>query len=177
MTEETLQVHERGLQAVLLPRLLKCVFHVTTLEAYALILSSGAIKSNQAGEFCFTFGQSEYSYFRKRACVSVFDLRTVNQDDLDLALHKYYFLNPPFSKDKPVFLFLRESCFEQLIPWSKSKEDEGFSAMVIPHVEAGYPGEIPISLVERVLLVDTERDHRPDPVIDFLVRRASAKKQ
>ncbi len=154
MDEESLVIAAESLRTDLLPRLVGRVFHVTTREAYVRVRSDGVIKSNQSGELGFTFGQSRFSYFRKRGCVSVFDLRTATPEQIDDSLHKYYFLNPPFSKNRPVFLLLADACSEQLLPWSQSIPEEGARAMVIPYVEAGYPGEIPLSLVQCALLLE-----------------------
>lgn len=152
--EQLLSVHERSLRTKLLPLLVERVFHVTSQTAYTQILADGMIRSNKNQDFEFTFGQSENSYFRKRGCVSVFDLRSVTPSQLEDALSKYYFLNPSFVANHPVFLFLNQSWCEQLIPWSKRKDEEAFQEMVIPYVEAGYPGDIPLSIIAGVLRVN-----------------------
>jgi hypothetical protein len=155
--KESLSLHDDGEhRTVLLPLLLGRVFHVTTRKACRRILSDGAIKSNEGGNFRFTFPQSKNSYFRKKGCVSVFDLRTVTQEVLEWELNKFPFLY------KEAFLFLKDSCFERLIPWSHSPNEE----VVIPNVEAGYPGDIPVSLIERVLRVQQEYPPPPPVLID-----------
>jgi hypothetical protein len=154
MNEELLFLAADVLRAEVLPRLVGRVFHVTTRDAYARIRSDGAIKPNRNGELGFTFGQSEFSYFRNRGCVSLFDLRTATPEQVEDSLWKYYFLNPSFSENRPVFLLLTDSCFDDLIPWSRANAEVGYREMFIPYVEAGYPGEIPLSLVERALLLE-----------------------
>jgi len=103
------------------------------------------------------YHQSENSYFRNKGCVSVFDLRTSTADQVDEALLKYYFLNP-FPDNRPVFLILSRSCYGGLIPWSTSIAKAGCRAMVIPHVEAGYPSEIPLSLIDSALFVTVKKE-------------------
>jgi hypothetical protein len=153
MDEEVLCLVAGDLETELLPRLMGRVFHVTPRKTYPGIVSDGWVKSNQTGCLGFASSQSNVSYFRTRGCVSLIDLRTTTQKQVNDALDKYHFLNPFSSpKDNPAFLFLRESefCFEQLIPWSDASPTD----MVIPYVEAGYRDRIPLSLVERVLLLE-----------------------
>jgi hypothetical protein len=38
------------------------------------------------------------------------------------------------------FPLLRASCIERLIPWKEAIQEAGDTAMIIPNVEAGYPG-------------------------------------
>ena len=161
MEERFLSVHQKYLPTVLLPHLLEHVFHVTTRAAYAGILTDGRIRPNQNGNFAFTFGQSESSYFRRRGCVSVFDFRGVNSERLEEALLRYYFLNPSFTDNQPVFLFLNTACFERLVPWSRWKDEKAYGEMVIPYVEAGYPGDIPVSLIDGVLRVEVDKPVGP----------------
>jgi hypothetical protein len=88
--------------------------------------------------------------------VCLCDLRSVPEGELKWALLKYYFLNPPGGENRPVFLFLDSSRWDQVIPWTVSKKDEGLTAMVVPYVEAGCKGPIALSWVESALLVEVE---------------------
>ena len=172
MNEQSLSVHQRDLSTVLLSLLIRRVFHVTAQEAFASILTEGMIKTNENGDFAFTFGQSANSYFRRRGCVLVFDLRSVTSEQLEDSLRKYYFLNPRFTANKPVFLFLNLTCFERLIPWLRWKEEEAYHEMVVPYVEAGYPGNIPIALIDVALRVEV--DNPPSP-LDLALQAAREK--
>jgi hypothetical protein len=124
----------------------------------------------------FTSEQSKFSYFRKKDCVSLLDLRagTSDQAQVEAALYKYYFLNL-FPSNRSVFLLLKGSCFERLIPWTQSID---VSAMVVPYVEAGYPGEIPLPLIEHILIVDVVGSSSPQQLqiaeIDDIVGRVRA---
>ncbi len=157
MEEESLILATAALQTELLPRLVGRVFHVTPREIYDRILLDGAIKSNQSRKLGFSFVQSEVSYFRKRGCVCVLDLRATGPQQVDEALDKWYFLNPfPLPKSRVAFLLLRDECYGELISRSYTQGKVDWREFSVPYVEVGYPGEIPVSLVERVLLVDIE---------------------
>jgi len=136
------------------------VFHVTTKRAYARICRDGSIKSNQDGKLRSEYPQSAVSYFRKCGCVCIFDLRAATTEHVNDALLKFFFLSP-FHRANPVFLVFGDAAYEQLIPWSVSIPDEGYRAMVIPYVEAGYPGEVPLSLIDSVLIIDVKREVPP----------------
>ena len=157
MSPNRVRVRQDELRSVVLPRLIGRVFHVTTRAGYAGISRDGLIKSNQDAVLPFSYPQSEASYFRKRGCVCLFDLRSATADQIDEALQKFYFLDPSSEDKPPVFLFLNHSCYERLIPWSVSFPDEGYRAMVIPYVEAGYSGDIPLSLIDSVLSLQITR--------------------
>lgn len=168
MIEAALRVYYRDLEKELLPRLSKRVFHVTTEHAFAQIVSDGIIKPNADGGFAFTFGQSKNSYFRKRNCLSLFDLRAATPQQIYDSLEKYYFLNPPFTENRPVYLFLNACCFDKLVPWTKWKEENALSEMVVPYVEAGYPGNLDIGLIDEALHLDIDRQLSP---LEIALRR------
>ena len=166
MREEAVKLHVRDLKTKLLPLLVGRVFHVTDTHALGRIRMSGAIKHNANEEFEFTFGQSRTSYFRSRQCISVCDLRSASQGEIEDSLGKYYFLNPRFVNNGPIFLFLREDCLHRLISWKKWKEDAAYTEMVVPYIEAGYPGNIEVGLVESILRVEVE--NALDPLVEAL---------
>jgi hypothetical protein len=141
---------------VLLPRLLGTVFHVTSEAAFRSIQSSGVIESNQLGQRGFTFPQSEISYGRKRGFVCLFDLRRVDNDELQDALDKFYFLDPMASKRQdPVYLFLDQPAYSELIPWTDARHTP---EMWVPYVEAWYPRDLPLSSIRSALAVTVARE-------------------
>jgi hypothetical protein len=156
LIERHLKFHRDDLRACLLPKLEGRVFHVTTRAAFQKILEGGSINPNQDGSLGYTFGQSANSYFRHRGCVSVVDLRAVTPKELDDGLLKYYFLNPSFANNQPVFLLLFPSSYAQLIPWSRWKAEQAWAEMVVPYIEAGFPGSIGVCFIEEVFLADIE---------------------
>jgi hypothetical protein len=143
------------LESRLMPRLRNRVFHVTTPEGYEGIRRDGRITSNVDGKFPMTCSQSEMSYFRKKGCVSLIDLRNASEAELADGLCKYYFLHP-FTSNRSVFLILKPTCDPDLISWEISKEDEGLRAMIVPYIEAGYSNFIPIDLIESVIITERE---------------------
>ncbi len=153
MKRERLAIPAAELEVTLLPRLIGPVFHVTSWKGYEGILKSGAILSNQDGRFGFTFPQSENSFGRQRGYVCLFDLRSVPGEDLKLALRKFYFLNPHWCDDRPVFLLLSDAFHHELIPWTAG-DAEGIR---IPDVEAWYPGNIELEKISNVLEVRVYR--------------------
>jgi hypothetical protein len=174
MTAVVLRIHEDVLRAELLPKLMGQVFDVTTQRSFSGIRRSGSIKANQGGELAFTYPQSQNSYFRKKGCVCLFDLRLATAEQVDEALHKYYFLNPSFADNRPVFLILGQACRGGLIPWSESIPEEGCRAMVLPHVEAGYPSEVPLALIDWALVVQVKQESDLQRLRDARRRRLRA---
>ena len=153
MRPECLLLASDELETVLLAKLRGRVFHVTTCEGYAGILRDQFVGSNVNGQFPLSHSQSRVSYFRKRDCVSLVDLRSVTDEDLHWAIRKYYFLDV-YPNHKSVFLILKEQCYGELIPWTVSKEDEGLAAMIVPYLEAGFKHSIPLDCIEQVILVE-----------------------
>ncbi|MFZ0797894.1 MAG: hypothetical protein WCA13_14725 [Terriglobales bacterium] len=137
------------LEADLLPKLRGRVFHVTTTEGYAGIQRDGFIGSNANGEYPLSCSQSKVSNFRKNGCVSLVDLRNISDEDLDLGLKKYYFLDPSL-QGNVVSLILSPDAYQGLI----SSKGVGLAEMIVPELEAGYQTSIPLRLIEEVISVE-----------------------
>lgn len=149
---ERLTVRRSDLEPIVLPRLVGNVFHVTSAKAFSGIHGSGFISSNQDERFGFTFPQSANNYGRQRGYVCLFDLRGVQDDTLRDSLMKFYFLKP--TAGDPVFLFLDKSEYHSLVPWTQAPT----GAMLVPHVEAWYPKDIPVAALTHALGVTVEDD-------------------
>lgn len=145
-TTDKIDVHD--LRTKLLPRLQRRVFHVTTHSAYGEIVRDGAIKAG--GELPTRYPNA---YFRWRGYVSLCDLRFVTDDQVNLALDRWYFLNPEGDRASPAFLFLYERAFSRLVSWKKQMENRDLDKLVVPYIEAGYPGDISLELIREALLV------------------------
>ena len=159
MTETTIALHRDHLWSQLLPRLVGRVFHVTTREAYVAIREAGAIRPN-ISTFPSPFGKYQ-SFFRKRGCVSVFDLRTATPEQISVSVGKSGLLSPGRSGKWPqVYLFLASECFERLVPWTRWKEEDAKSDAIVPHIEAGYPGEVSTDLITAALVVTVDSRQR-----------------
>ena len=151
----SIECEKSNLRGKVLPLLMGKVFHVTSFKSYYVILRDGMIKTNKERDFKFTFPQSEISYGRKRGYVCLFDLREKSNDIIEEALGRFYFLNPPYSQNKPVFLIISPRLYSSLvlINDAKAKEEIGYKEMYIPDVECWYPGSISLEYVEEILEV------------------------
>jgi hypothetical protein len=128
------------------------VFHVTRRESWAEIAAAGEIRPNVGGTLFSTFGFSSNSYFRNRGCVSVFDYRIAPNEEIRMFRARC----SPFQPAEPgglgiAVLLLKDTVYQKLIPWSRSKEDGVSSEMVVPYVESGHPGPISIVEIERII--------------------------
>ncbi len=71
-------------------------------------------------------------------------------------LIKYWFLNPPFAGDQPVFLFLSTEIYPRLMPWHQAARD-GKGETWIPYVESWYPDDVELRYIDSVLTVSVVR--------------------
>lgn len=127
------------------------VFHVTSLPNWNLIRQSGFILPNPDGLLPTTFG-SHNSFFRKRGCVSVFDYRVEPPEDPINYKHRCHPLQPA-QPDTPgvAILFLHPDIYPKLLSWELCQDEVMLRERVVPFVEAGHRGPIPISLIESVI--------------------------
>jgi hypothetical protein len=167
--KETITVDSTQLLAVLLPRLRERVFHVTPIENLSGIEAAGAIQHNGDKKFAFASSMSENSYGRRRNWVCLFDFRGKAEKKLRDVRSDYVFDDPfqstvhPFlemPEDSPsastAYLFLRRQAYARLIP-AKNVKQEAVWRTLIRKVECWYPGDIPLSLIESVLVVNIDR--------------------
>ncbi len=168
--ERSLTLPERELTATVLPMLTGRVFHVTSGEAYMRIAEHGSIKANDQADLSTSFEFSNLSYFRRRGCVSVCDLREKTDEEVRDGLGKYNFIRPRQEWLVVAYLFLGESARERLVTWADAVREAGATIQGVPHIEAGHPGPVSVDEVEEVLLVEVI----PDPWLDQL-RKASGR--
>jgi hypothetical protein len=161
MIRSSLRLDANELETRLLPKLLGRVSHVTSLSAMSEILRDSALRPGR--ESALGYGATSSSYFRSRGCLSLTDLRSVSREQLDFSLSQYYFLNPPLpQRDAPVFFVFHQDVYADLIPWTAFKSrlpNDG--VRVVAHTEAGYPRDIPLSLVDEIIEVTVIRAHDP----------------
>ena len=139
----------------LFPLLHGRVFHATTATAYASILSDGYVSSNTDSRYQYAYPQSGNSYFRKNGYVSVIDLRTATDEQIEDGDMRYRFLSPSSSSRPTVLLFLKPHCYDKLVGWEASKL-EGLKTMIVPYVESGFPEAIHVDCIEEAWEVDIE---------------------
>jgi hypothetical protein len=94
------------------------------------------------------------AYFRNRNCVSVFDLESPADEDMQLHLSSCHPIGAIRPEDGGVFLFLGPTARGRLISWRKCGEERAYAEMVVPYVEAGHPGPISLADIEEVLEVE-----------------------
>jgi hypothetical protein len=134
------------------------VFHVTKLNYLSSIIECGEIKTNIKGELPSTFGVYN-NFFKNRNCVSLFDYRPEPTEKINGFRHRCHPLQPARPPSVGVaILFLSQKIYDDLVPWTKWKEENALREMIVPHVEAGYPGYIPLELVTEIIAVEITED-------------------
>lgn len=139
------------LESVVLPRLLGTVFHMTSeRNLYGIIYDRQIRTSRKAGLETSWPGHSEESYAYKQDCVSLFDFRGVDMGSLrDVLCEKQDFLNPSYACRNVAFLVLAKAAHPEVI----HSRDVPNTASFVPRVEAFYPGDLPLDLIDRILRV------------------------
>ena len=148
-------------------RLLGHVFHLTTRASYEKIQIDEKISNNQSGCYPINTG-SQGSYGRLNRCVCLFDLRNQTSEMIQNTLNCYDFLGPSwFSKHGRkyitwdlAYLFLDSQYYSRLIPSSRIHDhyrETGLYLQAIPKSEVWIENEIPLSWIERVLLVTIKK--------------------
>ncbi len=166
---ERVKVPRSELRTTLLDRLRGNVFHVTTQNAWSRIRRGEVVLSNPPAHP--SIKKWEYdAYFRQRSHVSLCDLRSVRDSDLKKALADYFFLDPRGGCPDPAFLILSRSAVERIVTYDEAIDDaRKVGQMIVPFVEAGYPGDLPLAEITDVLIVDIDRPP-PDPFLVALKR-------
>jgi len=152
-----MKLHESNLLRDLLPLLRDRIFHVTSHRAFRKIIKCGEIRSNNYGEFPFTFPQSENNYGRKRGYVCLFDLCGKSDNELQNALDCFFFLGPRQLGNKPVFLIIDDICHNIIVGNTTAVRERTYREMFIPKAECWYPGNVPISNVRDAIIVNIRR--------------------
>jgi len=109
---------------------------------------------NADGALPTTFGSSSKSFFRARGCVSLFDYRLEDGSRLH-GCTPLQAAEP--GKEGVAILLLAKATYDRLIPWSRWKE-ESSSEQIVPYIEAGYLGPLPLEFVVRVIFFRREED-------------------
>lgn len=145
---------------VLFPLLCGRVFHVTTEKKFTDICRSGWIYSKEQTQFVLTPGQSETTYGRKRGWVSLYDLSYTEHTDIKEALIRYWFFRTLRAGRTDVYLMIAKSAWSSLVSWKCASRDVGGQEFFVPFVEAWYPGDIPLQLVNESLMVSVHPPSR-----------------
>jgi hypothetical protein len=146
------------LEDKLLPKLIGKVFHVTSFANFEKIEESGHIKTNHDGKLGCTFPQSRIFYGRKKGYVCLFDLRNTNDEEIEYALDRFYFIGDRALGDKQVFLILQPKTYAEFIDIPQAEADLGSNQILwIPDVECWYPDALPLSKIQEIITVNIDR--------------------
>jgi hypothetical protein len=128
------------------------VFHVSRVSNWKSIEDVGKILPNRNGELETSFGSSDNSYFKNKGCVSVFDYRNIHGEKPQEHMHKCRPTKPLTPEEGIVIFILKEECHDKLVLWDEWKQGD-MGQMVVPYIEAGFPGAIELSQIEEALFV------------------------
>lgn len=142
------------LQAVkrLYPELRGRAFHITSVQNFFSIIRDGVVKHNRDGNIARN--DSYDAYFKICGCVSFCNLHgnTKVKQVREAALSKYNIFGQG-DCEQFVYLFLAPENHGKLLSWDRWKAEEAWSEMVVPHLEAGYPGFVPLKEIEEAMLI------------------------
>lgn len=136
----------------LYPELRGRAFHITTVPNFLSIVRTGAIMHNRDGSIRSNGGYN--AYFKNRGCVSFCDLHgnTKVKEVREAALSKYNIFGQG-DGEQFAYLFLAPEHHAKLLSWHVWKTEEAWSEMIVPHLEAGYPGCVPLEEIEEAMLI------------------------
>lgn len=128
------------------------VFHITSVDNFLAIARSGLIMHNHDKRLHQNGNYN--SFFRNRKCVSFCDFANNSRPRKlrEAALGKYNIFGQG-DGEKSVFLFLSPAVHSKLIPWQQWKRENALSEMVVPYLESGYPGFVPLDEIEEVAFI------------------------
>lgn len=132
------------------------VFHVTPSVNMQTIKAVGALVPNVELAQKSKFGDTSNGFFRLRGCVSFFDYRLFGSKKWKEFAFKCLPTKILNKSSSITVLFLGENQYSQLVSWSNWKEEEAWSTCVVPHVEAGYKGEVSLSYITEELTVECD---------------------
>jgi hypothetical protein len=98
-------------------------------------------------------------FFGKRGCVCVFDYRFVTPEQLEESVLKCSPLLPLNPQVGVAVFMLSAETFPKLQLWEQVK-DEARGSQIVPFVEAGYPGPIPLTLVDEIRCIEIDTQEK-----------------
>jgi hypothetical protein len=151
-----LRVKETAIREKLLPLVQGRIFHVTRLANLDSVLRDGRVRANCGGTLPPTFGSSTLSYFRQRGCVCLFDLFHCTAEQQAEHLTSCWPFSPA-TVDSGIAIFaLAQSAYDSVITYSTAKADGALNEMIVPYVEAGFKGDLSLSLIDEVIEVEVD---------------------
>lgn len=133
------------------------VFHVTSARNLFSIIESGVIRANSDGSLNSFFGNSANGYFRKLGCVSVFDYESPTDVEMEQFSSRCCPLAIRRGETSLAFFYMSDQAKESLIRWCDVR-NKWNSERVVPYVEAGHKGDIPLKNVQNVKVIELLED-------------------
>jgi len=136
------------------------IFHITRYEHYLAILRDGYIMGGKNPEKNWP---NYSSFFVNLGCVCVINNKKAYRAEMPKSEADLYSSNFNFSSlrfiahyygSTPVFLIFSDDMENELLSWKLCKEQNKLSEKVVPYYEAGYKGDIPLSKIEKAILLD-----------------------
>jgi len=146
-----LQLPITGLYDSIFPHFDGRVFHGTD-ESIHDILRCGEIRPNLLNQYPSPYGGYS-SFFKKRGCVALFDYRSTTTEHFKEHYSKCMPTYPAKSGGVLAYLFVSNSVYPDLLPWTLWKEEKTWSDMIVPYIEIGHRGPITLEKIEEILLV------------------------
>ncbi|MET0070269.1 MAG: hypothetical protein ABW096_09510 [Candidatus Thiodiazotropha sp.] len=138
----------------ILPILANRVFHVTPTTNIDAIRECGSLLPNTDQQWTSPYGNSKNGFFRLKNCVSFFDYRCYGTKEWSDNAFK---CSPTQILDRfpsITFLFLNPNTYKMLISWEQWKIEQAWRQRVVPYVECGYPGPVPLSQITELLIIE-----------------------
>ena len=145
------------------------VFHLTRRTSFVGIEKESFIKHNKDEIFKYNTSSKD-SYGCKNGYVCLFDLRSVDINDMGYTLENYYFYRPQwfveyiendvdvkkeYNESNLAYLIVNPLFYDKLIPNENVNCSDGF---MIPDVECWFPGDMPIKYIKKVIFVQIRRN-------------------
>lgn len=150
---ETVNCSGSAVRRRLLKHLYGKVFHVTNENGFNGILNRGVIIPSLNESISSNWGME--SFFRNRGCVSVCDLvNNTSKKRISSAISKYNFFDLRCNNGRSYLFLLNESIHCNLITWNQWEKEKAYKESIVPYLESGFPGEISIIDVEKILIIN-----------------------
>ena len=141
----------------ILPAVSGRVFHVTPSANMPHIRVADALVPNVHLLNASGFGYRTNGFFRKRGCVSFFDYRCTGTPEWEAHAYKCFPAQFLDRGDTMSVLFLSDTQFARLIPWTAWRDERAWSDQIVPWIEAGYHGDVSLKHITEELIVEYVR--------------------
>jgi len=153
------------------------VFHLTSQSSFDCISADKQICHNRDGKYPIYAGSAN-GYGKNRGYVPFFNFKNTTDEIILDTRNRCYFVcptwfrkfYPDYSESNLAYLFLGEQGQKELIPNSQAQEEfkqTGKSEQYIPYTEFWYPNNVPLVLIEKVLLVKIFDDAPKDNALFY----------